>query len=47
MTDDFTGYGEPNKFIWENVATGNCVVQLWLMTELSEVQSISHQHSAI
>ena len=24
---------EPNRVIWENVATGNWVLQLWLMTE--------------
>ena len=41
---------ESNRTIWENVATGNCVLQLWLMTEPSEVhrvQPISDQHSAM
>ena len=28
--------------IWENVATENCVTQLWLMTKPSVVQPISH-----
>ena len=35
---------------WENAATENCELQLWLMTETSEVhrvQPILHQHSAI
>ena len=31
----------------ENVAAGNCVLQLWLTAEPSEVQPISHQHSAM
>ena len=53
MTDLFTRRRDiaschaPNRAIWENVAMGNCVLQLWLMTEPSEVQPISHQHSAI
>ena len=38
---------EPNRAIWENIATENCVLQLWVMTEPSEVQPISHQHSAM
>ena len=48
MTDLFTRRRDtaschaPNRAIWENVATGNCVLQ-----EPSEVQPISHQHSAI
>ena len=29
---------EPNRAIWENVAKGNCVLHLWLMTEPLEVQ---------
>ena len=37
---------EPNRAIWENVATGNCVLQLCLMKP-SEVQPISHQHLAM
>ena len=31
---------EPNRAIWENVATGNCLLQLWLMMETSKVQPI-------
>ena len=38
---------QPRRAIWENVATENCILQLWLMTEPSEVWPISHQHSAI
>ena len=29
---------EPKRAIQENVATGNCILQLWLMTEPLEVQ---------
>ena len=31
---------ESNRAIWENVATRNCVLDLWLMTEPSEIQPI-------
>ena len=34
---------KPNRTIWENGATANCLLQLWLMTEALE----AHQHSAM
>ena len=38
---------ESDRPIWENAATGNCVLQLWLITEPSEARPIPHQHSAM
>ena len=38
---------ETNRAIWKNVPTRKCVLQLWLITEPSEVQPISYQHSAM
>ena len=31
----------------ENVRTRNCALELWLMTEPSEIQPISQKHSAM
>ena len=31
----------------ENVGTRNCALELWLMTEPSEIQPISQKHSAM
>ena len=46
VADTYQVVFESNRAIWENVATGNCILQLWLMMEPSEVhrvQPISHQ----
>ena len=31
---------ESNRAIWENLVTRNCVLEFWLMTELSEIKPI-------
>ena len=38
---------ESNRAIWENVPTGNCVPQLCLMTEPSEVRPIPYHLAAM
>ena len=38
---------ESNRAIWENLVTRNCVLEFWLMTELSEIKPILHEHSTM
>ena len=40
-------FHELNIVIWENVATGNCVLQLCLIAKPLEVQPISYYYSAM
>ena len=49
MTDLFSYQiaHESNRAIWENVETRNCVLELWLITEPSEILLILHQHSVM
>ena len=38
---------ESNIAIWENLVTRNCVLEFWLLTELSEIKPILHEPSTM
>ena len=42
-----SGFRVGQAAVWESIATGNCVFQLWLMAEPSEIQLILRQHSSM